>query len=691
LAVILNKKMWKGKFEKEVHCRKFGLDKTKNPVTNRKMKEDGPSQRWFLKRCSRRTVGMNFSEFVKSRGKLALGGLITAIENYEDGKYLPDLLMSFNQVFKGAEKRELSNIILDLGSRRFKISVYGPLTKKLKNLAAKIPLDAIQEASSEEVFVKDNEDFCKARRIKNLPSRPPFQPQEHQTRSLELMRPDDSRLLLEHGLGSGKTCTSSMIISEYLETNPGNLVYFISPGGLRGNFINEYCTFCPVDLRKMRRTQYVRNIRFFSLDDSSLARKLPKKFQNCLVVVDEAQTLINSVRYLDMQPTVGDVADEEDLDSDTEQGKKGKNLVTLFDKLTKTFENIKLLLLSGTPMPDTLDQHYNTIILLKPYLANNMSYESFVDKFSMVDGRYIPREEVGNLYDRISFFKSNPQDVARVFEITEDVETPSESAISEIIIDAIEREDKVRIMPLESLVRTLINKDGMAPRKARQLAIMLKTKASRRDKSCRLSNFTLTDVDEKAEIERNRNDLDEYLEEYAPKLKRLVENLEDPDLCPGKQIIYCPFKISHGVNLIGYILKARGISHRVYSGDVSKNKREVIINDFNDPGNDNGEKIKVFIFTDAAAEGISLQTVRGVHLINESVYSSRMKQVIGRAIRYKSHIRLPEEDRYVNVFRYRLRVGDEGISSDHLNYERGISREYSLSYIQSQIHSEWSV
>jgi hypothetical protein len=163
----------------------------------------------------------------------------------------------------------------------------------------------------------------------------------------------------------------------------------------------------------------------------------------------------------------------------------------------------------------------------------------------------------------------------------------------------------------------------------------------------------------------------------------------DEAKCPGKQIIYCPFKETAGVNLISKLLSKAGISNVVYSGDVGMTKRDEILRRYNDESNDLGQNLRVFIYTDAAAEGITLLSVRGIHLINEDVYSSHMKQVIGRGVRYKSHARLPEEMRNLTVFRYRVEV--DGQSPDQMNYDQGVRREVLLTLLQEKIHEEWSI
>ena len=673
--------MWKRNFDKTRHCPEFRTNERVNPVTKRKIEEGGPSQRWLKKECKRSNVAGNLATFVREQGAIGLDRLITRIQAHEGGKFVRDLKTLFSGAYKGAIRAQLPNFILDLGARKFKISVTGPMAKRLKELTTEEAFD-FEEIVPEEMEAGN---FCKSKNIKNLPDRPKFKPQLHQIKAVELMEPAESRLLLEHGLGSGKTCTSAMVVERYLETHPDNLVYFFSPGGLRSNFMNEYCSFCPVDRRKGSANKNFRNFRFFSLDDSSLKRKLPKNFKDCMVVVDEAQSLINSVRYVESNP----VADDDDDDEDG----GGKNLSKLFDLLINRYDNIKLLLLSGTPMPDTLDQHYNCLRLLKPETTERISRDDFESMFNVDDeGIYIPNDRVRTLYDRVFYFKSNPKDVASsdILTVNVDLDEDNEEMISSVILETMDIEEKNRRMPLEAMIK-MIMRGGVPRRKAFKEALLRKTKAARRDKSCRLSNLFTSAEEADPSKDITEETIDEFLHMYCPKLEKLVENLNNADSCPGKQIIYCPFKKSHGVNLIGKILSIKGISNVIYSGDLSSTQREKILLSYNSPNNDYGDVTRVFIFTDAAAEGISLQSIRGVHLVNESIYSSRMNQVMGRAVRYQSHARLPQDERSVTVFRYRLNVGEDKVSADHLNYVKGMSRERALSVIQDSIHNEWAI
>jgi hypothetical protein len=64
------------------------------------------------------------------------------------------------------------------------------------------------------------------------------------------------------------------------------------------------------------------------------------------------------------------------------------------------------------------------------------------------------------------------------------------------------------------------------------------------------------------------------------------------------------------------------------------------------------KKMTLFMITAAGAEGITLNNVRHVHILEPHWNPARHDQVIGRAVRLCSHARLPVEDRTVRVSFY---------------------------------------
>jgi len=68
--------------------------------------------------------------------------------------------------------------------------------------------------------------------------------------------------------------------------------------------------------------------------------------------------------------------------------------------------------------------------------------------------------------------------------------------------------------------------------------------------------------------------------------------------------------------------------------------------------NMNGDKIKVIIISRAGSEGIDLKYIRNVHILEPWYNMNRIEQVIGRAIRNRSHILLPPEKRNCSIYLY---------------------------------------
>lgn len=65
-----------------------------------------------------------------------------------------------------------------------------------------------------------------------------------------------------------------------------------------------------------------------------------------------------------------------------------------------------------------------------------------------------------------------------------------------------------------------------------------------------------------------------------------------------------------------------------------------------------GKFIKILMTTKTGAEGLNLKCVRQVHVMEPYWQPVLIEQVIGRAVRTESHIRLPPKDRNVEVFIY---------------------------------------
>ena len=78
-----------------------------------------------------------------------------------------------------------------------------------------------------------------------------------------------------------------------------------------------------------------------------------------------------------------------------------------------------------------------------------------------------------------------------------------------------------------------------------------------------------------------------------------------------------------------------------------------------DVGNTNGEKVKVIIVSRAGSEGLDFQNIRQMHILDPWYNMNRSEQIIGRAVRSKSHCRLPYAKRNVEIYLYGTQLGNQ--------------------------------
>ena len=139
---------------------------------------------------------------------------------------------------------------------------------------------------------------------------------------------------------------------------------------------------------------------------------------------------------------------------------------------------------------------------------------------------------------------------------------------------------------------------------------------------------------------------------YSRKIKEIM-----PMLKQDKSILYTNW-IEFGIDPVKLALENEGVSYKTFYGKVKMKDRKQIVKDFNE------DKFKVLVLTKAGGEGLDLKGVRNVFILDPPWNESGIRQIIGRAIRFKSHHHLPEEERKVNIYYLRL-VGPEG--NDNIN------------------------
>lgn len=135
---------------------------------------------------------------------------------------------------------------------------------------------------------------------------------------------------------------------------------------------------------------------------------------------------------------------------------------------------------------------------------------------------------------------------------------------------------------------------------------------------------------------------------------------------PGPVLVYSNYVLMEGLEIFKIYLKYFGFSkfsnvargqdnfrYVEYHGNIDQKERAKAVKEFNTFNNIDGSVIKIIMISPAGSEGISLENVRQVHIMEPHWHEVRINQMIGRAIRLCSHKRLPKKDRHVDVYRYK--------------------------------------
>ena len=130
--------------------------------------------------------------------------------------------------------------------------------------------------------------------------------------------------------------------------------------------------------------------------------------------------------------------------------------------------------------------------------------------------------------------------------------------------------------------------------------------------------------------------------EDSPKIIQIFEHIKSN----AKPVVVYSNFLDNGVLPLTVLLHKEKISYAIYYGEQTEEKRNKIIDNYN-----NGI-IQVLLITSAGSESLDLKNTRFIHIMEPHWNESKINQIIGRAIRYDSHIKLPESERNVTIVRW---------------------------------------
>ena len=129
---------------------------------------------------------------------------------------------------------------------------------------------------------------------------------------------------------------------------------------------------------------------------------------------------------------------------------------------------------------------------------------------------------------------------------------------------------------------------------------------------------------------------------YSKKIEHTIHIIQDAHDKQQRVIAYSNF-LNGGISLIANALKKANIPFVEYTGKSTRKHRDWCVEQIN------GGHANVLLLSRAGAEGLDLKCIRHVVLLEPHFHNERLHQVIGRAVRYRSHDALPPKERTVIV------------------------------------------
>jgi hypothetical protein len=512
-------------------------------------------------------------------------------------------------------------------------------------------------------------------------------PLKHQkiiARFLSSHTPYDALLLL-HAMGTGKTFAAINAIEQIKKENStfDGAIICTKGKGLHQNFKTEIVehtgtVYVPesfnTENERIARTnkligKYYTFYTFYDLaklvTNTKNEELLKQMFSNKIIVIDEAHNI--RLKEEKKKKTSGKVIREVIY------------TYKQFYKLLHLVENCKILLMSGTPIKDTIDEFANILNLIIPEKLKLPTKKQFIKKFFNFDSN-IPKvdrtyyfkknkkDELKKLLKgRVSYLKSI-SDVKKEFIGTKNVGDLKHFIVHEDLMSQFQSKIAIEVFDKDRKIEDKKKAGLYLPSRQCSLFIFPDKSYGKNGFSTYVKTTKLRKINKKKELVSSgdnyslSNELREVLdgdtieaklknlERYSSKYAYVIRKLLDAHKNKKSSFIYCEYVKGSGAILLSLILNLFGFS-KANGDETEKGLRYAIINNittsankiktlkerFNKPDNMFGEYISVIIGSKVVSEGFSFKNIQEEHILTPHWNYSETDQAIARGYRFGSH------------------------------------------------------
>jgi superfamily II DNA or RNA helicase len=481
--------------------------------------------------------------------------------------------------------------------------------------------------------------------------------QPHQKLASAFINPDTpyKGVLLDYGIGSGKTCASIQIAEQWKKKYR---IMAVLPASLKGNYYNELRSMCTGE-------EYITN------KEREQLKKLHPGSKEYKAIIEKTEERIHKYYDIYSYNKFITLIDEDviSLDKTVLIIDEVQNMVSeygsyyhkLYEFVKAAPDNARIVLLSATPVydkPSELALTLNLLPLPKLIPSGHEFYRKYVKTRKNPDTGKITYKVKNTTHLKklckgfVSYYRGAPPlsyPEKRIHYVKckmGDFQFKSYLAIAADLF-----KNKKADRQIEKTIHAFKNGDIFNLPQSFFLGMRLISNIAYPNKGIKEDGYE-SFIGDKLSMAN--------LKEYSVKFYKIIRSVKR---CQGTVFIYSNFKEYGGLKPLIRALEHQGFKNyhthgegpkrfALWTGDEKLEYREHMKTIFNSADNVDGSRIKIVLGSSAVREGVSFLRVKEAHILEPYWNMSRMEQIMGRVVRFCSHRDIPKSEQYVDIYIY---------------------------------------
>ena len=560
-----------------------------------------------------------------------------------------------------------------------------------------------------------------------------------------------NNILLMSEMGTGKTCASIALIEKILKSENSTFtgaMIFASGKGLLRNYKDEIvrqCTkgqYIPPNFNLLTSEEKERRInklvyKYYDFGDfgsnlsntfETFAKKIRRKsaqtiideYSNKIIVIDEVHNIRLSEYKVDEYGRRIRRKKDDTI-------KESVDIYKEFHRFLHLVKNCKIILMSGTPINDKIEEFADIMNLILPINDQFPTKKKFIDNYfekksnnedeNLLEMKPVKITEFKNkIKGYVSYLKAISSKVKKIFvgeklgKLQYFLVYPDKMSIeqSNSYIKTFDNEDNAKKVVFNIKARQaslFVYPDGSYGEKGFKKYLKPKNKSNTSYVISKELKDALTMNCSKSypPTDEDKEQMFKNLQKYSSKYSSCIRNLLIAYNENRSSFVYCKFIYGSGLILFTQILNLFGFSEANGNENTegmryiylnfefnTPNKIKQIKDRFNSPDNYQGKFISIIIGSEIISQGFSFFNIQEEHILTPHWNYSEIDQAIARGYRFGSHRELIKNGiepvvrifQYVSIPTFDKKIKKKPISIDLKLYETSEIKDINIKKLE---------